>query len=392
MRAHTFVVRMRRPVFGVSWMVLVSMVTLGAELEAQTGASTAPTSIVGRVVAADTLAPLPGAGVDLFGCNEFLCFRFLGFTLTEDDGSFRFDTDLFGEPLEAGLYQLNVGAGLYQGLLTEPFLVSEGEVFDVGDLLLERLRFIGTVSGRLVDLIDGRPLSGGPPSHAVASLQRCDEVDFCEFVTDILVDLEGRFAVDGEGIGAEVGSYRILGFAQQYELSITPRFALGEDEDLDLGDIAMDPWPVQLFEIHPCDHLPVEGGTCRFDLIVRNGEEERFSGAVWGLVEGLGIGSFVGSTRFQVGRVGADNPMPHRFNLASGDQELFELEFEVPEEVMNGSFFCATVLVGRAPSPHLDTLGERFLFCIAKGLEGFEVVPEAKGRRMLESLRRTPLP
>lgn len=391
MRAHTFVVRMRRTVFGVSWMVLVSMVTLGAELEAQTGGSTA--SIVGRVVAADTLAPLPETGVELFGCDGFFCFQFLGFTLTEVDGSFRFDADFSGQPLQAGSYQLQVaGGGLYRGLTTEPFLVSEGEVSDVGDLLLERVRFIGTVSGRLVDLIDGRPLSGGPPSHAVASLQRCDEVDFCEFVTDILVDLEGRFAVDGEGIGAEVGSYRILGFAQQYELSITPRFALGEDEDLDLGDIALDPWPVQLFEIHPCDHLPAEGGTCRFDLIVRNGEEERFSGAIWGLVEGLGIGSFVGSTRFQVGRVGADNPMPQRFNLASGEQELFELGFEVPEEVMNGSFFCATVLVGRAPSPHLDTLGERFLFCIAKGLEGFEVVPETKGRRMLGSLRQAPLP
>lgn len=384
MRTQRCVVGKCRTVLGVLLTVSLSMGTLGARLDAQS-------SIIGRVVAADTLAPLPGAGVDLFGCDEFFCFQFLGFTLTEDDGSFSFDSDFAGQPLVAGRYQLSVAVGVpYTGLTTEPFPVSEGEELDLGDLLIERRFVIGTVSGRLVDLVDGRPLPGGVPPFAVAGLQRCDETEFCEFMTDVLVDLEGRFVVEGERVGAEIGTYRILGFAQQYELSITPAFTLGENEDLDLGDIPLDPWPVQLLETRLCDGLPAEGGTCRIDLVVRNGEEERFSGAVWGVVEGLGIGSFVQTTRFQVGKVRADNPKPQRFNLASGDQQRFELGFEVPEEVMNGSFFCVTVWVGRDPNPHLDTLGEQFLSCISKGFEGFEAVPREKGRRMLESLRKNP--
>lgn len=391
MRAQRFVVGVRRTVLGVLSVILLTMVTLGAELEAQEEGPAVFASIVGRVVSADSLEPLAAASVVLIGCDKLLtCFEFLDFTLTGEDGSFRIQ--VYTSVLDLGVehFQLRVESGLHQSLLTELFPVSEGEVFEIGDLALDPVRFIGTVSGRLVDRLDGRPLSGELPLHASATLERCAE--FCEILTGILVDSEGRFVVDGVQVGAEVGTFRISGFADQYEPSSSPLFTLGEVEDLDLGDLSLDPWPVQLTDIHPCGDIPAGGGTCRFELMVRNGEETRFSGAVWAIVESPILGSFAGSTRFQLGKVGADNPMPHRFNLASGQQELFEFDFEVPEEVMNGSFFCATVLVGRDPVPQIDTLGERFLFCIFKGVDGFEVVPELKGRKMLESLRRTPLP
>jgi hypothetical protein len=95
-------------------------------------------SIGGRVVDAATGALLwgavpPCAFVRLLCCDNFGCLD-VNYQVTDSEGRFNFQTDIFGLPLPMGTYRLVITADQYRERTIDPFTVGEGENRDLGDI------------------------------------------------------------------------------------------------------------------------------------------------------------------------------------------------------------------------------------------------------------------
>jgi len=196
-----------------------------------------------------------------------------------------------------------------------------------------------------------------------------------------------RFTTDWAGNPLDEGTYRIDAQADQYQPRSTDPFTVGVGEDRDLGDIPLTPFPIQFSEVRPCGDLPPEGGTCKYSVRARNGSTTPLQGAAWSLVEGSGIGSFINWTEFQTGKLGAKWPLPQKFALDPGERTVIEFRFTVPDTVATWAWICPRVFAGQSPNPLWETFGERWLFCISKGITGFTIVPEKEARQKLRQLR-----
>jgi hypothetical protein len=239
---------------------------------------------------------------------------------------------------------------------------------------------IGSISGRVVDAITGDPLLGDTDPFAFVQLLRCEDVG-CFGVNAQPADTEGRFQLnrDLSGQPLEVGTYQVVAFANQYQQGQTDPFGVAEGEDRHVGDIPLQPFPVQFSNIVPCENLPPEGGRCRYSVRVTNRLTTRLDGEAWSLVQGFGIGSFTGFTNFQV-----KNLQPLRLK-SQGSRDV-RFEFRVPSKVLEGASICTSVFVGQRPGAFFDTVGTTFLFCITKGTSGFLVIPEKEAQQMFRQL------
>ena len=70
-------------------------------------------------------------------------------------------------------------------------------------------------------------------------------------------------------------------------------------------------------------------------------------------------------------------------SIAPGESQILDFRFQVPGTVANGAFICTRAFVGQAPTPAFNTVADRFLFCISKGVTGFTLVPENTARQMM---------
>jgi hypothetical protein len=348
-------------------------------------------SISGRIVDSDTGEPLSGqefpfASVQLYRCDAFGCFEFIGFQPADVDGRFEFVNDQLGNPLSTGTYQLQVSAVGFDSLFGDPFEASEGMALDLGDLALSRIRLIGVISGRVIDAITGDPVTGFMPPFAVVFLDRCEN-DFCYAVAAANPDLEGHFSVDGALFSIPPGTFRLRGFADDYEEAVSAEFAVDAFENLDFGDFPLTPFPIQFGTVKECD-IPSGGGICDFSVTASNRGPDRYRGEAWAIVELFTPGASR-NTRFQVGNVGAKNPMPRRINLEMGESETLEFELEIPAAAVNGTFVCLTITVGREPDPQYNTQGDRFISCTVKNAGEFEALSKKEGRRLYRELTGT---
>jgi hypothetical protein len=253
-------------------------------------------------------------------------------------------------------------------------------------LTITRLAAIESISGRVVDAVTGDSLPGDAAPFAAVQLVRCE--DFACFVVNAQdADTQGRFqfSVDGSGRPLEVGTYQVEAFAEQYQSGRTEFFPIAEGESRDVGDVPLQPLPVQFSNIAPCEDVPTEGGRCQYSVRVTNGLTTPLDGQAWSLVNGSQLGSFLSFTVFQV------QPQPVR--LAPQESTDVRFEFQVPGDVRDGASICADVFVGRHPDIFFDTLGATFLFCISKGATEFSVMPQKKARQMFQQLKgRTSIP
>ncbi len=252
---------------------------------------------------------------------------------------------------------------------------------------------IGSISGRVIDAETGEPLRGDVPPFASVELRHCFDsecFDF-EFVNSQSTDSEGRFLFNTDFLGRPlvVGTYQVAAFADQYQQSQTAPFNVAEGEDKDIGDIPLMPSFLQVLEVMPCNDLSPLGGVCEYSFRVRNNSSTSLKGAVWSLVDGFGIGSFIDFTVFQTGIRGAKEPTPQPVSIGSGESKTLRFKFRVPGTVANGATICTQAFVGQSPTPSFNTLVQRFLFCISKGTTGFVTIPETKARPMLQQLRWT---
>ncbi|HEY3231598.1 MAG TPA: carboxypeptidase-like regulatory domain-containing protein [Roseiflexaceae bacterium] len=345
-------------------------------------------SISGRVVDAVTGNPLPGiappfASVELRRCVNGDCFQTVGFQAPDEQGRFRFENG-FGQILTPGTYQLFVSAGpTYQPVLTPPFAVDEGQDYDSGDIALSPVPSIGSISGRVVDAATGAPLRGDVPPFAFVRLLRCDDFG-CFDLNAQPTDNQGRFRfqTDYFGLPLPAGTYQLVIAADQYRERTTAPFTVGENENLDLGDIGLTARPIRFSEIRPCGQLPPEGGTCEYSFRITNSQTTTLSGLVWTIVEASSSGTFSDTIRFQPG-------LPTWYLLPPGASRVVRFDFEVPSSTPNGTYICVQGTASQGDT-FFDVVGQKSLFCIVKGYTGFRLLSEKEARALLRGDRASP--
>lgn len=330
-------------------------------------------ALSGRVADSRTGAGIAWASVVLYRCFDGYCYYYAGQTYSDFDGNFRFDRTFTYLP--AGEYRLEVYANNYVGRIVGPFLLSAGEEKDLGDLFLDPVPYLRSISGRVVDSMTGEPVPGTAPFYASVELQYCyDEFYFCSTVRYAYPDSEGRFRFDGDA-SLPPGTYQVAAYADQYQVSFSDRFTVADQEDRDVGDVAIRSFPVRIYPAKVCGPIPSRGGTCQFSARLVNGMEDRLSAETWTLVQSGGFfGPFIS---FQTG-------LPKTVSLQSGESAEVPFSFVVPGEVSDGTSICLQTYVARKPHS-FNVLGQHHLFCLGKGGGFFRVVPENEKR---EAVRR----
>jgi len=347
-------------------------------------------SIAGRAVDANTWQPLPGdappyAWAELRACDEGGCWMGVASQALGPDGTFLFETDFMGHPIPAGEFAIFVMAMNYAEASFGPFAVADGEHFDAGDVPVAPFEIIGAVTGRIVDGLTGKPLPGTSPPFARVDLQRCEEWGCYPVVGYIPADEDGRFRIEGAPWTLPPGMYRVVGFADDYVPHGTEPTSVGEGEEVDFGDIALAPLPIGYGEATGCDFLPI-GGTCEFSIQVTNRGPGRYRGEAWAIARYFSVNYPNLANRFQIGRLGAQNPNPIRLNLAQGKSTTLTFRLDVPTVTPEGTSLCITANIGRDPGPQFNAAGERLIFCAVAQPGGFERLSAKESNALLKKL------
>lgn len=328
-------------------------------------------AIVGRAVDGKTGQPMASAidnatFVSLYRCSDYGCYDSVAAQPTGADGRFRFDVNGYNQPLAPGTYFVQLTANRYEPASVGPFTVGENEYNDLGDVRVMPFTYIGSISGRIVDGVTGKPLAGDREPYTNVYLYRCEEYNgvSCSYSSSSgyqQADANGRFHFDSTGLyePLRTGTYGIIVQASQYYPSSFSLFTVGEDEHKDIGDQRLQSFPVRITEIKPCQALPSTGGMCRFSLRITNGLTTTLNGANWSIVTATSS-PFVNSSIFQTGI-----PMP--FRLAPGAGRTIDFSFRVPAGVPENASFCAETFVSKDLSTWLyNIVGRRQLFCTWK--------------------------
>ncbi len=345
-------------------------------------------AVTGQAIDARTRAPLNSefpqyARAWLLGCGEFGCDDFLAITNLDQQGFFEISETYYGEPLPPGMYRVLVQANGYNERYTDPFEVGANERLDLGQIEVDPLRYLSSISGRLVDSVDGRPVAGDSPFYAFAQLIWCEQDQCYTPIAWATADDQGRFTFSGRLFNLLEGYYQVVAFAQQYESVESERFFVAEAEDFDLGTLRITPLPFQFTLVESCYGLPTQGGTCRSILELRNASERRLSGASWMTVDIWPLGPNYTRTQFQAGKQGTTNPMPVPFNLQPGAQRRVLFQFDVPGSVNDGAIVCPVAWAGLDPSPIFNVQVAQASICFIKGSTGWRTLSDKEARRLL---------
>jgi hypothetical protein len=329
-------------------------------------------AVAGRVVDAVSGQPVPGASVALLTCDEAgSCSNYAGMTSADAIGSFRFASGLYNVygPLLAGSYQITVQSQGYEAGVEGPFQLAAGQELNLGDVALQRVPAVGSISGRLVDEITGKPLSGQGVPYARVELQYCAAWGCYGRETQYVLP-DGTFRFEGSTWYPMVpGTYQIVAGAAQYQDTFSETFEVANGQHFTFGDFRVKSMPARVNLVETCA-LPAAGGTCQVTMRVTNGATTRLEGEAWGMVQASWTGSPAQRTAFQVGS-------PRALSLAPGQSVVLPLTFEVPVNVNDGSYICVTGYAAQRPH-EFNTLGTEPLACFYKGFGGFTQVPENK--------------
>ena len=337
----------------------------GANLDVGNLPLTPPSLIRGRVVDARTGNPLIGAFITLRRCDSGGCFEFVGSQTSDGDGQFQFNSFYFGDPLTAGTYELEISATLY---VTQhvPVTLSEGEDHNLGNVLIEPVPLIGSISGRLIDAVSGKPIS--QTFSPELGLYYCNE-NGCFLVKSMAPDAEGRFRFEMDAAGNRLiaGSYQVSASADQYEYAQTDVFEVGENMDGSAGDIRLKSFPVRFSDVQPCAEIPATGGNCVFTVKISNGTGKSQAGKTWSMANSALPGSLIGYTNFQI-------KDPQDLALGVGKSKVFRFQFSVPANTgPYGTDICTRIFVGEGGQAFLNTIGVRDLFCVLRNANGFTI-------------------
>lgn len=337
-------------------------------------------SISGRVIDSDTAIPVD-AYVALYACAYPTDRQSCG----EVDGGFS-DSEGFrfegltnpSNPLSPGSYLVRANsADHYFPGESAIFTVGQDEHHVVGDIEVVVPLSIGEISGRMVDAYTDVGIPGGYWGDELR-LEYCVD-GTCDWVAWTSPDEAGYFRFVPAYRGhLPAGDYKLFAAAYEYLDSESVAIAaVAADEHRDVGDIALEPWPVKLSLVRSCGDLPTSGGLCRYRVKVTNRSTKPIRGALWSLV-GTQTGSLAGDTQFQIGN-------PIRMTLRSGASRVMDFKFWVPASVPDTDYdlICATIRFGQGTNQmFFNTLARRDL-CIRKGAEGYALIPEKEVRSIM---------
>jgi 5-hydroxyisourate hydrolase-like protein (transthyretin family) len=337
-----------------------------------------PGTIRGRAVDADTGSPLAGTAVTLYRCSAADCTEFVNSQNTDGSGLFLFNSFYYGAPLPGGTYQLGFSDGLHEARQIE-VVVSNGADHNLGDVALTPLPLIGSISGKLVDKVTGKPV---PQAFMpTLALHRCTNGDCSEFVNSLVPDSLGRFRFDVDYYGnpIPVGTFQIRAYADQYQEFQGDPFTVGQAEHKNVGNIRLTSFPIRFSEIRVCSEIPAAGGDCVYSVKITNGLPTKLEGSAWSLVSGYLPDSFAGYTDFQPGD-------KQELGLDPGKSRTLQFRFIVPANRSSyGTFICTQVFVGKGNNSTFNTIGFRDLFCVLRNATGFAIASLADMTSMQET-------
>lgn len=249
-------------------------------------------------------------------------------------------------------------------------------------LVVDGFRSIGSVRGRILDAVTHAPLSGSGGDFAFIQLLRCETTE-CLSVAQQQADSNGRFnfAVDVLNQPLPIGRYQVVAIANEYEEGRSAVVQVEDAQHVDLGDIALQPFPLRFSDVVPCANVPAIGGPCRYSVKVTNRLATRLKGAAWSIVDATGTGSRVDATLFQSDR-------PVKLALGSLESRTVEFSFMVPATVRAGAFICARALFADDKrEPYFNTVSQGSLFCLTKEL-GASTMRMASSKEMDQVMKR----
>jgi len=248
---------------------------------------------------------------------------------------------------------------------------------------------IGSISGRLVDALTIEPLL--PRQSTRVELQRCSD-GFCSFVDSQSTDALGRFRFEFNSPRRRmpVGTYVVVGSATEYGSRSSERVAVGADEDVDFGDIALTPPPVLFSGIAPCASLLPQGGVCEFSANIRNNTRAPLAGVVRSIVRGSNFFSSGNPVLFEANSsMPGDDARRILVEVPPFSSSVVTFAFEAPSFLSNGNEICADLYLGVRPSPLFNTVRTQNLFCLRKGANGFELMNADETQALLEREARS---
>jgi len=240
----------------------------------------------------------------------------------------------------------------------------------------------GTLRARLVDSVTREPLRGNL-RLAECVRPRCDETQPASFglPTDPEsgeVVFPGTSTSGGRPAELRAGSYVIeasVSRAQPQNLmqrsQLFGPFVVGEGEDLDVGELAFRPNPIDVTDLQDCiADIPSEGGLCRYSARIRNNTDEQLRASVYSFVEAdvtLVEGESFTETEF--GFEASPTADPGRLertvvDLAPGADVPVAYEFLIGPLAGPFSRFCARLALAAEPSPLAAPMLDAELFCV----------------------------
>lgn len=349
--------------------------------------------VEGRMVDADTGIGLAGdfptyANAILLLCRYGGCWDWVQNVAADADGNFVFSENFYGERLSPGTYQIQAYAQGYQQFASETFTLEADQSLNLGVVQLTPRRFIGSLQGRLLDANDRTPLSGEAPNWSTVYLYFCDNgVDCFYFSAYGSVDGEGRFFISGPASWVEPGYYQVRAYADQYQPEFIGPLFIGRDEVVDLGDIPVEPVRLQMFAVDGCSAQEIGSGNCILTAQLRNATRSRLAGEVWAAVNVYNTNTPGYYSSFQLGKVGAANPMPQKVSLRAGERANFNFQLKLPKTLADYSLVCVQAFVGLNPDATFNPENVRDFSCFYKFEGSLQPLSEKDARRMLKEQR-----
>jgi hypothetical protein len=252
---------------------------------------------------------------------------------------------------------------------------------DLGQLTLTPKPLFNSISGRLVDALSGNPLT--PDFYPAVELWRCENGYCGAHIGSAYPDQEGVFRIDASTVYGllTVGDYIINFNAAQYQFGSFGPFAVGPNEDYNLGDVAVQPNAVQFFDPQGCPEIPARGGDCTYSIRINNGRSQTVNLQVWNQITTYGPIS----ASFQ--------PQSARsVRLRSGASRVVSFHMSVPRSVPPYTSFCATLYVAdEGRGFYFQPIGSASIFCGYKAENGvIRQIPAEEARTLLQRMQNVP--
>jgi hypothetical protein len=311
----------------------------------------------------------------------------VGSVYSDASGRFTITSDSVYPPLYNDSYRVSITAYTYSAYVGTNFEVGPGADVDLGSLQLTPLPTIGSVSGQLVDGFSRKPIAGDSEPYPQITLVKCNVGDCGLFTSFASPGSDGRFSFTPQTALSllEPGSYQIYVFADQYEFLTSPVFSVGADQHLDLGQIALQPYPIRLVNPLGCTSIPASGERCDYSVQVVSSLKRRAGYQIWSTISASGPGTAYGLTTFQ--------PQAARqISLRPGQAQTVRFRVDVPASVPGGTSFCVNVYIAADQRGFFfQPVNQRQLFCASKDASGaFRQLSEEEGRQLRQRLNGVP--